>query len=651
MPIARVELPDGRIGRFEVRAGTTPEQVLAFAQQNIQAQPIEQQVQAQPQVVQPTPVTQAPQAAPAGPQPFIRGPQDVLPEFGRGLLRGGEKVITGALQAGADIAGRAFPKSERIQQFRELLPETEARARQQFEAITGDGTAGRVGEFVGEVAPFAAALPAGGASLIGRGVAGALGGALAGATGVQEQPLTPEQALQQRGEQAEVGAALGLVIPGVAKGLGAAAGAVGRLARGRSADKILASRISPAQAEEALTELQKGQISILPDVAGDEIQGLTRAVGKTIGGGRNTIAEALETRSGGAVRRVSNALSKDISNVDTYFANLDDIAKARSELAAPLYKKAYAEATDINRDKLNKLLQDQRIDDALNEAKASFGVRLEANSNSLEALDGAKKALDDIIGSSQRAGQNQKAASFLKLKGQLVEELDAASPSYKQARRVFSDFSSLQRAQEEGLDFTRQTPEQIKRLLKTFDNTQKEAFKIGVRENLQRTVSKTADQADPAKRVFGNEFKRDQLKTIFGEGDQFNKFSKAMEEEIRAAKTKFRVLGGSRTDINIADDGQFIEATADAARRGLLSTTFDITIGSIARAAKRRYTGLTSKNARELANILSNREAGIEAMEALITRTKDKTQQRLLQDASKDFGQLLGIAAATGIRE
>jgi hypothetical protein len=28
MPIARVQFPDGRIGRFEVDAGTTPEQVL-----------------------------------------------------------------------------------------------------------------------------------------------------------------------------------------------------------------------------------------------------------------------------------------------------------------------------------------------------------------------------------------------------------------------------------------------------------------------------------------------------------------------------------------------------------------------------------------------------------------------------------------------
>ncbi len=41
MPIARVEMPDGRIGRFEVPEGTTPEQVQAFASQQLE-EPVEE---------------------------------------------------------------------------------------------------------------------------------------------------------------------------------------------------------------------------------------------------------------------------------------------------------------------------------------------------------------------------------------------------------------------------------------------------------------------------------------------------------------------------------------------------------------------------------------------------------------------------------
>ena len=443
--------------------------------------------------------------------------------------------------------------------------------------------------------------------------------------------------------------AFGEVVPGVAGGVARGAEAVGegvvgageavsRLATGIDADKLLANRISATDATQALAELKSGKISVLADVAGDEIQGFTRAVGKVSGGARNIVSNALEGRSQGAVDRVITSLSKDISNVDAYFGNLDDIAKARSSVARPLYAKAYEEAASIDRPRLNKLLQDQRIITALDDAKANLGVRLEAPANSLEALDGAKKSLDDIIGTAMRAGQRQKAASFIKLKGQLTDVLDEASPTYKKARKVFSDFSSLQNAQEAGLDFAKQTPEQIKRFLKTLSNSEKEAFKIGVRENLQRVVSKTADEADPAKRVFGNQFKRNQIKAIFGEGKQINEFTKKMTEEIRAAKTKFRVLGGSRTDINVADDGQFIDAATRVARQGFLRTSIDTAVESVAEAAKRRWIGLNNQNATQLAKILTNREAGIDALEKLI-KNASKNQKLILQDAVDELGK------------
>ena len=226
-----------------------------------------------------------------------------------------------------------------------------------------------------------------------------------------------------------------------------------------------------------------------------------------------------------------------------------------------------------------------------------------------------------------------------------MNELDAASPTYKKARRVFSDFSSLENAQQLGLDFTKRTPEEIRRILSKMDNSQKEAFKIGVRENLQRTVNKTADQADPAKRVFGNKFKRDQLQAVFGEGKQFNEFSKRMNEEIAAAKTKFNVLGGSRTDINLTDDTEFIEALADGARRGVIATTIDRSVGAASDALKRRFTGLTTKSSRDLARILTNREAGIDALEDLIAKAPEN-QKNLLRDAANEFQVLLAVGAA-----
>lgn len=409
--------------------------------------------------------------------------------------------------------------------------------------------------------------------------------------------------------------------------------AVDRIVSGRDADKILASRIKVDEALDALGELKAGKISVLADVAGDEIRGLTRAVGKVKGGARNIVADALEGRSEAAVGRVSSALSKDISNVDNYFTNLDDLSKARSSLSRPFYVKAYKQGKQLKlTTRLNTLLNDQRIVTAMDQAKATLGVSAEARRNSVEALDGVKKILDDRIGQAITNNQGQLVTATNNLKKELTKEVDRQVPSYAKARKIFSDFKSLEDAQKLGLDFTKQTPEQLKIILSAMDNTQKEAFKIGVRENLQRTVSKTADQADPAKRVFGNEFKRNQLKTIFGEGNQFEEFSKAMREEIRAADTKFKVIRGSRSDINLTDDGQFIQAASQAVKQGAIRTTLDKTINAIADAAQRRWVGLDEKSAKDLATILTDREAGIEALQRLIDNAP-KSQKMLLRDA------------------
>lgn len=155
--------------------------------------------------------------------------------FGRGLIQGGKEVVGGILQAGTDIAARAFPESEGVQQFRELVPEAIGRGRQQFEANVGDSTAATIGKFAGQAAPFIAALPAGGVTLAGRVGAGALAGGLAGATEATTEQLTPQQALEERAISGTIGAGLGALAPVALRGGGI-------LARGAAATANKATR-------------------------------------------------------------------------------------------------------------------------------------------------------------------------------------------------------------------------------------------------------------------------------------------------------------------------------------------------------------------------------------------------------------------------
>lgn len=193
MPIAQVQFPDGRIGEFEVPDGTTQEQVLSFAQQNFQPKPQEKTVQY--------------------PDLSNTATKNGMAEnLGRGYLQGGKNAIMGTLQAGADILSDQFPDNKTLQEARALLAEGQGRSKIMYQAQTGDSTAADIGEFAGEVAPFAL-LPAGGTSAASRVALGGAGGALAGATSPTTELQNPQEAVDQRQTGAVIGGAIGGAVP------------------------------------------------------------------------------------------------------------------------------------------------------------------------------------------------------------------------------------------------------------------------------------------------------------------------------------------------------------------------------------------------------------------------------------------------------
>lgn len=114
MPIARVQLPDGRIGRFEVPEGTTPEQ----AQSMIQAQLPALSQPAAPQLPESLrPRTAAPEGIPGARQeaslysrvrPYVVPTLEALGAAGGGLLGGGAGLLGGGpVGAAAGAVGGA----------------------------------------------------------------------------------------------------------------------------------------------------------------------------------------------------------------------------------------------------------------------------------------------------------------------------------------------------------------------------------------------------------------------------------------------------------------------------------------------------------------------------------------------------------------
>jgi len=557
-----------------------------------------------------------------------------LPAMAANVLAGGSNALLGTNfpDQGAAVSGLldklGLPK-----------PETGT------ERVVGDisrGIAG-VGSGVASAGTKAiqAAAPSVAAAMKATPVAQALmGGAGAGSAGIAEQagagPVV--QAIAGLG---------GALVPGGAvrtgQGAAKAASVANTLIRGRTADQILATRLSQQNLPAIKEALRTGsEVLGLADVAGDEAKGLLRLIGRTPGGAKDYVSDFLQTRSEESVKRVSDLLSKNVSNVDTYFGNLDDVAKARAVQSAPLYKQAYSEAPKISNPELKKFLMDRRVVDAIDEAKRSYGVKVEAPSNSLETLDGVKKVLGDKAGEAYRAGKPQLGSSYTALKNQLVTVLDDASPTYKKARKTFAGYKEMEEAQEAGLKFSTQTPEQLRRTAKEMTPSELDAFKIGIRENLQTIVSKTADGADPAKRIFGNSYKREQLEAVLGSEKSYKEFTRRLNDEIAAADTKFKVLGGSRTDINLAEDGSpLIEAATNAIRDGKSGVVNQIT-DALAIGIEKRFVGLDQKNSQLLAKMLTDKEQGIDAIDRLIKlNEKNARQTNILKEAKQALPSLL----------
>ena len=134
--------------------------------------------------------------------------QTAMQNLGSGIVQGGKNVVMGGLQAGTDIAAKAFPNNQTIQDFRSLLPEAQASSNITYQAETGKSKAAAIGRL--------------GAEAAGYGVMGGpvVGGAIAGATQPTEQQTTPDEALKQRAIQGAIGGTLGVVAPAVANKIG-----------------------------------------------------------------------------------------------------------------------------------------------------------------------------------------------------------------------------------------------------------------------------------------------------------------------------------------------------------------------------------------------------------------------------------------------
>jgi hypothetical protein len=642
MPIAKVQLQDGRIARFEVPDGTTPDEVMQFANNQFGEQ--------QPQQAQPRTPTQPTQYVEKNiePQPLSRL---------EALLTTATNIpFAPRIKAGLSaLYAKGMGENEPISQFYdEALSNELTKLRQAREQYPKQSFASQL----------ASDVATGGVALKGLGLAGntakqaLAGGSIIGgltALGETRDISNLPQSLTDLGAGALLGGVGGVAGQQAGKALGKASQTLPQVIqrfKPNTPEKVLSKVITPEeagkQASKLATKIEQGRITALPEQGDENILGLTRLLGKTQGSNK-VIADYINKKSITSSKRVGDLINKNISS-ENYFDSIDNIIKTRSEIASPLFKKGYEEGNialnqamtstlpnNTRVGKIRELVNDDRIKNVIAKARQDYGINQDIPDVSIESLHGARQVVDDIINTAKRAGENNKARSYINLKQQLNNVIYDVAPTMKQADKTFAGLSALKNAQEEGLNIGKlRNGEEVKRYLKTLTDGEKETYKIGVKDYLLDKVMKTGDANSSARKIFSQPLEREKIKAVFNNPKQFEDFARRMDDEIKVFDTKQRIVGGSRTDFNIQEGAELLDKVAKGAVNAKTFGISNIILAS-ADAIKKRYYGLNEQTAKELAIIIVNPQKSVEVLNRIYQKAQTPQEKMLIQKFAENL--------------
>jgi hypothetical protein len=135
---------------------------------------------------------------------------------------------------------------------------------------------------------------------------------------------------------------------------------------------------------------------------------------------------------------------------------------------------------------------------------------------------------------------------------QFLELFDNEVPEYARARALYSTDSRIMDSMQLGRDVTARTDtDELAAIVKDMSPSEKEAFSLGVLQNIEDQAARSVEGANTAYNVYKTPQKRRILRLAFPEGEQgqkqYDQFIGALETEARMATTESRVLGGSQT--------------------------------------------------------------------------------------------------------
>ncbi len=384
------------------------------------------------------------------------------------------------------------------------------------------------------------------------------------------------------------GAAIGAGIPLVMMGGRAATGAM------RSPERSAVQQVERALERDGMTvdqfrrqadDLQQRYpgAAMPADAGGENVQGLLERVAQTPGAGRSQVIPALTERQQAQPQRITEAL-QDLtkSERDSFSRAAEDLGRAtgsqrsayqaveeamaqRARDAQPLYAKAYQEPVPWSNE-LEELFKRPAMQEAYraaerragNEGRDFYGKFIDLKEDgsftvrsvpSTGDLDFIKKTLDSKVGTLERAGDYSEARVIKGIRTKLLDMMDAASPTYREARAAWAGPSQFIDAVESGRTILSRniSAEELAANLGRLSASELEGFRIGaVSAIVNKMGNDPAKMADVTKYLRSKEM-RAKVAAMLSDDAARQRWGDLLDFEVSASTTAGRSLGNSAT--------------------------------------------------------------------------------------------------------
>ena len=326
---------------------------------------------------------------------------------------------------------------------------------------------------------------------------------------------------------------------------------------------------------------RRGKPYALADV-GPNTRAYLDAANSIPGPGKKEAQQFLSERDKGMLSRLTSDLQVAFGSKAAFFDEFNALKKARSDLGGALYDRALKKDVPVTPE-LVTLMERPSVQDAYKRAVTlaqEQGVKLPdvaIDKGRLVTADGKpvtsinstflhfiKMGLDDVVftGKSPTSGIGTTQLNAVKdTRTAFLNQLDAANPTYKNARRVWASDTAVMDAMEEGRTVFNKSPKDVDILLndvKTMSRSEVEALRLGVMQNLldrlggaQTAATVVGPSGNPALKIINDPKNMRILRATFPRdeaGDEaFSKFINNLKSEVEMKSTSKQVLQGSQT--------------------------------------------------------------------------------------------------------